>query len=77
MEFPGGIPTSKLETGQQWDFPDAWPPLVHLMTSALSKATLPVAKEMAFNLTQRWLRSNWLSWKQTHKMYEKVSFVQM
>lgn len=28
LNFPGGIPTSLIESGEQWDFPNAWPPLV-------------------------------------------------
>lgn len=28
LEYPGGIPTSLIKSGHQWDFPNAWPPLV-------------------------------------------------
>ena len=28
LSYPGGIPTSLRNTGEQWDFPNAWPPLV-------------------------------------------------
>ena len=30
FDLPGGVPVSLTkDTGQQWDFPNAWPPLVH------------------------------------------------
>lgn len=28
LDFPGGLPTSLNYSGEQWDFPNAWPPLV-------------------------------------------------
>jgi len=28
LDYPGGIPTSLLDSGEQWDFPNAWAPLV-------------------------------------------------
>ena len=31
-DFVGGIPNSLQETGEQWDFPNAWPPSVQMGT---------------------------------------------
>jgi alpha,alpha-trehalase len=31
LSFPGGVPTSLQPSGQQWDFPNAWPPLQSFM----------------------------------------------
>lgn len=31
LRYPGGIPTSLKESGQQWDYPNAWPPLQHML----------------------------------------------
>lgn len=31
LQYPGGIPTSLKESGQQWDYPNAWPPLQHML----------------------------------------------
>ena len=28
-EFPGGVPTSLIVSGQQWDFPNVWAPIQH------------------------------------------------
>ena len=29
----GGVPTSMNDSGQQWDFPNAWPPLQHILVA--------------------------------------------
>ena len=29
----GGVPTSMDDSGQQWDFPNAWPPLQHILVA--------------------------------------------
>lgn len=28
MQYPGGVPVTKLESGQQWDFPNVWAPMM-------------------------------------------------
>ena len=33
----GGVPTSLVQSGQQWDFPNAWPPLQHVLVEGLLK----------------------------------------
>ena len=33
MKCKGGIPTSFENSGQQWDYPNAWPPLQHILVS--------------------------------------------
>lgn len=33
----GGVPTSLDESGQQWDFPNAWPPLQHILVAGKSE----------------------------------------
>ncbi|KAM7398979.1 hypothetical protein PAMP_018276 [Pampus punctatissimus] len=34
LQFPNGVPTSLRESGQQWDYPNAWPPLQHMLIEA-------------------------------------------
>lgn len=31
LQFPGGVPTSLRNSGQQWDYPNAWAPLQHML----------------------------------------------
>lgn len=33
--LPGGIAATNYQTGQQWDQPNVWPPLMHIMTQGL------------------------------------------
>lgn len=33
LQFPNGVPTSLRQSGQQWDYPNAWPPLQHMLIS--------------------------------------------
>lgn len=56
--YPGGIPTSLFQTGQQWDFPNGWAPLQHIVVEALENSNNEDAKALAFDLAQRWVQSN-------------------
>lgn len=71
LEFPNGVPTSLKESGQQWDYPNAWPPLQHMLIEGLSKAPSDDAKQIAEDLAQRWIRSNWLAYVKYEAMFEK------
>ncbi|XP_072551573.1 trehalase [Salminus brasiliensis] len=71
LDYPNGIPTSLSESGQQWDMPNAWPPLQHIVIEGLSQLDLADAKELAFDLAQRWIRTNWLAYVKYDAMFEK------
>ncbi|CAG09057.1 unnamed protein product [Tetraodon nigroviridis] len=71
LRYPGGIPTSLKESGQQWDYPNAWPPLQHMLIDGLSKVPSEEARQLAFELAQRWIRSNWLAYTKHKAMFEK------
>ena len=69
MVFKGGIPTSVTHTGQQWDFPNAWSPLQHVMMLVIKSASKSVSESLA----NSWLASNYCGWSQTGYMYEKYN----
>ncbi|XP_056229864.1 trehalase [Seriola aureovittata] len=71
LQFPNGVPTSLRESGQQWDYPNAWPPLQHVLISGLSKLPSEDAKQLAFDLAQRWIKTNWLAYMKYEAMFEK------
>lgn len=71
LQFPNGVPTSLRESGQQWDYPNAWPPLQHMLISGLSKLPSAEAQELALDLAQRWIRTNWLAYEEYEAMFEK------
>lgn len=71
LDYPNGVPTSLSDSGQQWDMPNAWPPLQHMIIEGLSGLDSAHAKELAFDLAQRWIRTNWLAYVKYEAMYEK------
>lgn len=71
--YPGGIPTTHYHTGEQWDYPNAWPPLQHLMIVGLNNTGNDHAVRLAYEIAENWVRSNYKAFKETNAMYEKVS----
>lgn len=73
--YPGGIPTTQYHTGEQWDYPNAWPPLQHLMIVGLNNTGNDHAMRLAYEIAENWVRSNFKAFKETNAMYEKVSAI--
>jgi len=80
LSYPGGVPVSILQTGQQWDFPNGWAPLQYLAieglttisnTNGLDTTLRAQCAELAQQIVSRWLTSNYCAWKVTGEMYEK------
>lgn len=70
-EIVAGIPSSLVNTGEQWDFPSAWPPLQEIVITGLYSTGDPTAKEIALNYAKRWVDSNALGYKKSGEMFEK------
>lgn len=68
----GGIPTTLEHSGEQWDYPNAWPPLQYIMIMGLEQTGDSWAQDLAFEMTEKWIRSNYKAFNETHAMYEKV-----
>ncbi|CAL5013388.1 unnamed protein product [Urochloa decumbens] len=66
-----GIATSPTRTGQQWDFPNGWPPLQHLIAEGLLHSGSKEAARLAEDIATRWVRTNYGAYKATGKMHEK------
>ena len=43
----GGVSTTLEATGQQWDAPNAWPPLQHMLVSGLRECGAPHGAALA------------------------------
>ncbi|GAA5037037.1 periplasmic trehalase [Marivirga lumbricoides] len=72
LMMPGGLVTTTNETGQQWDYPNAWAPLQWIGMQAYfnyGKA------EEGVDLINRWLSLNRKVYNQTGKMMEKYNVV--
>ncbi|KAL9422612.1 hypothetical protein AB3S75_034815 [Citrus x aurantiifolia] len=66
-----GIATSLTRSGEQWDFPNGWAPLQHMIVEGLAKSGLQEAKSMAQDIAMRWINSNYVAYKETGAMHEK------
>ncbi|XP_054581119.1 trehalase [Eptesicus fuscus] len=71
LTYQHGIPTSLRKTGQQWDFPNAWAPLQDLVIRGLARSPSPKTQEVAFQLAQNWIQTNFHVFSQKSAMYEK------
>lgn len=74
-EYLGGVPTSLRESGEQWDYPNAWAPLVSMLVFGLMKTKNKDAENLAFKLAQNWVRGNYIVYSKKKQMYEKYHAV--
>ncbi|KAK9885432.1 hypothetical protein WA026_010929 [Henosepilachna vigintioctopunctata] len=72
-KFPGGTPTSLLSTGEQWDLPNAWPPLQSIVILGLKRSGSTAAMTVAKQLAESWIDNNLLIYKRTGFMFEKYN----
>ncbi|XXG77738.1 hypothetical protein AAC387_Pa08g1834 [Persea americana] len=68
-----GIATSLSNSGQQWDFPNGWAPLQHMIVEGLLKSGLREARTLAEDIAVRWIRTNYAAYKKTGAMHEKYN----
>ncbi|XP_973891.2 trehalase [Tribolium castaneum] len=71
LGYGGGVPASLTKSGQQWDFPGAWPPLQELVINSLYRTKDSKAIEVAKELSQKWLKSNVQAFDKYGAMFEK------
>lgn len=51
--FPGGVPTTLMQTGEQWDYPNAWAPLQQWLSEGLRTLDDKEATDLANKWTNR------------------------
>lgn len=71
LSYPHGVPTSLVASGEQWDYPNAWAPLQQMLIRGLSEIPSDEAKQVAFELAQKWIKSNWETYNTHNAMFEK------
>uniref|UniRef100_A0A224X931 Trehalase n=1 Tax=Panstrongylus lignarius TaxID=156445 RepID=A0A224X931_9HEMI len=71
LENLGGVPASLEHTGEQWDYPNAWPPHQYIIIMGLENANTTETKGLAFELAERWVQSNYKAYLPHKAMYEK------
>ena len=69
-----GIPTSlKSGSGQQWDYPNVWAPLIWVPVMAWSNSTDSELSGAAESIAESWLNSVYSAWVDyNNTMFEKV-----
>ncbi|PAV91678.1 hypothetical protein WR25_23156 [Diploscapter pachys] len=71
LGFAGGLPTSLTQSGEQWDFPNAWAPTTWIAIHGLMKCD---QKELAIHIADKWVRKNYNMWRNSGgKMFEKYN----
>lgn len=70
--YVGGVPNSLAQTGEQWDFPNVWPPMQHMLIVGLNNLENEKTNQMAFNWASKWVYSNFVAYKPNRHMFEKV-----
>ncbi len=68
----GGLISTLVNTGQQWDAPNGWPPLQWVAIQGLAKYGFI---DLAKDITHRWLDINKRVYEHTGKMMEKYNVV--
>ncbi len=67
---PGGLLTTPVPSGQQWDAPNAWAPLEYLAILGLNRYN---QNALADTVAHRWQRVNVRGFQQTGKLLEKYN----
>jgi alpha,alpha-trehalase len=70
---PGGLCTTgpEFRTGQQWDFPYAWAPLVHMVVEGLNATGGVAERALALGAARTFVQSALAAFNATGLMYEK------
>jgi alpha,alpha-trehalase len=67
----GGVAASTIETGEQWDWPNAWPPLQAMLSEGCEQYGGSCGGEVAEEIARKFLKTAFAAWKMTGRMFEK------
>jgi alpha,alpha-trehalase len=70
---PGGLGTTLIDNGQQWDRPNGWAPMQYLAIEGLSKNG---ERDLAYEIADRWLRKNIQGYSHSGVLVEKYDVEQ-
>jgi len=73
LSQPGGPPSSTVESRQQWDFPNVWPPLVEMTVVSLEKTNTSVGRSLAKQIANNFLNNVLRSEESSGNIYEKYN----
>jgi len=76
FDYPSGVPQSMIQNAeQQWDFPNGWGNINHIIIEGLRKSESPEMQDQAFEIAKKWIRGNYKVYKATGHMWEKYNVV--
>ncbi|KAI7838237.1 hypothetical protein COHA_007983 [Chlorella ohadii] len=73
----GGVAMSLTETGQQWDWPNVWPPNDWIIIDAFKRFGGAAGDALAREIAQRFLSTVYATYLETGRMYEKFNVEQI
>ena len=71
---PGGVVSTLVDNGQQWDYPNGWAPLQWMTITGLRNYE---QEELATSIKDRWIALNTKVYKNTGKLVEKYNVVDL
>lgn len=61
-----------MNSTQQWDYPNCWPPLQAMVIQGLDRTNYKPAQTVAINLAKSWINTNYIGFVNNGTMFEKV-----
>ncbi|XP_060878731.1 trehalase-like [Metopolophium dirhodum] len=71
------VPTSNVNSSQQWDYPNCWPPLQAMVIQGLDRTNYKPAQTVAINLAKSWINTNYVGYITSGTMFEKYSALEV
>lgn len=71
----GGVPATLTASGQQWDYPNVWPPVVDMLIEGFSD--VPGGEDLAAQMAERFLTTGLATWEETGTNFEKFNATQV
>jgi alpha,alpha-trehalase len=68
---PAGVQCSTEATGQQWDAPNVWAPLQHILVLGLRRVGTPLAHRTAVDIADRFTNAVAEEWQTSGHLHEK------
>jgi len=69
----GGILSTTLDSGQQWDNPNTWAPHQSLIVQVLLELATPKSNALAETVAHRWINTTHLGYQSSRMMHEKYN----
>lgn len=71
--FPGGVPQTLYNSGEQWDYPNVWPSSMYMLTEGLNNLGTMDAQAMSQRLRAKFVYSAYRAYKANGTLFDKVS----